>query len=308
MKALIKRGRFYWPGLAAFAAKQVVDGIELADKTLGSLVGQARLMAGVSYYYLLKGNFWVFVEVTTWMNFYKQYGPELFDHCVDRRDVDSYDPVAKELMQKLPWAKGGNVELKKSIEKRLRVFDVSAFQWSRLPLNDGQGALAEINNCKATGSLKDGFTALKMYESDDTDTAAQHAYNSAAAFLIHEQTLHLQKMVYDHEEFQFALQNNDLGRYLWHMLGARDPEIVFNASASIGAAEEQQLAAAGLTKKQVIVRMELEDGKLYVTKDRMKYVESILKQYHYLMTIGRNGQYRPYMIQQLRTIAAWANA
>ena len=80
------QGRFYWPGLAAFAAKQVVEGIEYADKNLGAFVAQVRAMAGISLYYLLKGNFWVFAEVTTWKVFYKDHGADLFFHCIARRN------------------------------------------------------------------------------------------------------------------------------------------------------------------------------------------------------------------------------
>lgn len=302
-----REGRFYWPGLAAFAAKDVVNGIAFADEKMGSFVAQARAMAGVSLYYLLKGNLWVFVEVTTWALFYKTYGAELFEHCVDRRDVATYDSVAKTLMRNMPWALGENVDLKKSIEKRLKAFDVVNWQWSTLRLGDAVGALTEVKNCKATKPLKTGFSLLKAYEqTSDAQQRGKYAYDSATEFLIHEQTLHLQKLVYDHEAFQFAMKNNDLGRYWWHFMGARDPSLIFNAQASITRdIEASKLEPLGLSKDSVEVTMALDDGKLYNSADRMRYVKRILDQYHMLM---QNPRFKPYMVRQLTTIAGWANA
>ncbi|WP_415767942.1 DUF2515 family protein [Paraburkholderia sp. J69-1] len=49
----------------------------------------------------------------------------------------------------------------------------------------------------------------------------------------------------------------------------------------------------------------MDTGKLYDTTDRMGYVTKILNKYHYLMTSPR---YRPYMIEQIKTIGAWKDA
>jgi hypothetical protein len=108
-----------------------------------------------------------------------------------------------------------------------------------------------------------------------------------------------------------AIDMNDLGRYWWHLLGAQDPELVFNAAGKITPEiERRELAPHGLAHEDVAVRMELEEGKLYDVDDRMEYVRKILDQYHDLMTEGRDhkGQYRPYMIQQMQTIAGWKGA
>ena len=77
------QGRFYWAGLAAFAAKQVVDGIEFAESKFDSIVPQARLMSRITYYYLLKGNFWLFLEITPWMLYWRKFGHEVFFRDVD---------------------------------------------------------------------------------------------------------------------------------------------------------------------------------------------------------------------------------
>jgi hypothetical protein len=49
----------------------------------------------------------------------------------------------------------------------------------------------------------------------------------------------------------------------------------------------------------------MDTSKLYDTTDRMGYVTKILNKYHYLMTSPR---YRPYMIEQIRTIGGWKDA
>lgn len=300
------QGRFYWPGLAAFAAKQVVDGIDYADKNLGAFIGQVRLMAGVSLYYLLKGNFWVFTEVTPWIVFYRDRGHALFFHCVDRRDANTYDTPGKNLMRRLPWATGENTPLKHAIEKRIRVLNLAGLQW-RMNLSDSQGALVELGDCKATVYLKEGFAKLRRYESEAARFRPQLAYDGAWSFLLHEQTMHLQAMIYDHLDFRFAWDNNDLGRSINEYLpitGARDPNLVFNAAPEItDQIEREQLQPHGLNEAGVSERMTLNDGKLYIAFDRMKYVERILKRYHKLM-----GQYRGYMIGQLRIIEAMKNA
>jgi hypothetical protein len=302
------QGRFYWPGLAAFAAKQVVDGIDYADKSMEAFGAQVRAMAGISLYYLMKGNFWVFVEVAPWVIYYRDYGHEIFFHCIDRRDVNTYNTPTTAAMRRLPWALGENTPLKTAIERRLRAINLADLSWGRLNLSDSRGALAEINNCKVTAPLKDGFQKLRAFETEARiDKKPLLAYQSAWSFLQHEQTLHLQTMIYDHADFRFAWDNNDMGRWVnqyWNITGARDPDLVFNAAPAITPQiEREQLQPMGLRPSDISERMTLDDGKLYDSDARMRYVERILQRYHKLMT-----QYRDYMIRQLRSIEAWKDA
>lgn len=308
------QGRFYWAGLAAFAAKQVVDGIEFAETKFGSVVGQARLMSRVTYYYLLKGNFWLFLEITPWMLYWRKFGSKAFFRDVDCRNVTTYDPVIIEQMKSMPWAMSENSVLRKDLEKHMRVLDVRKLNWE-MNLTDNKGALGEMKQCKATEDLKNGFRQIEEYlstkDSDPKDWKEDIAFKSAESFLKHEQNQHLQVMAYDHPELKFAINNNDLGRRLWNLLGAKDPSLVFNAAPMITREiEVSELESFGLTEKDVTVTMELEHGKLYEPEDRMAYVAEILAQYHKLMTQGRDfkGQFRPYMIQQMQTIAAWKKA
>ncbi|MGF6094875.1 DUF2515 family protein [Pseudomonas sp. 18175] len=308
------QGRFYWAGLAAFAAKQVVDGIEFSESKFNSVVGQARLMSRVTYYYLLKGNFWLFLEITPWMLYWRKFGRDVFFRDVDCRNVTTYDPVIVKKMRSMPWALGENTILRKDLEKKMYVLDIRKLNWE-MNLTDGKGALVEMKQCKATEDLKNGFRQIKAYEIGNKSlpkgVKEDLALNSAKFFLIHEQNYHLQAVVYDHAEFKFAIDNNDFGRRLFNLLGAKDPSLVFNAAPMISREiEVRQLAPFGLTEKDVTVTMKLEQGKLYSKDERMEYVKDILKQYHKLMTQGRDykGQFRPYMIQQMKVIAAWKGA
>ncbi|MBK3470345.1 hypothetical protein JJD61_06565 [Pseudomonas carnis] len=308
------QGRFYWAGLAAFAAKQVVDGIEYSESKFDSIVPQARLMSRITYYYLLKGNFWLFLEITPWMLYWRKFGHEVFFRDVDCRNITTYDPMITKKMRSMPWAVGENTPLRTNLEKNMRVFDIRKLNWE-MNLTDGKGALVEMKQCKATEDLKNGFRQIEKY-ADSKSSYLQKlkervAFKSAEFFLQHEQNHHLQVMVYDHPEFKFAINNNDLGRRLWNLLGAKDPSLVFNAAPLITREiEVRELEPSGLTEKDVTVTMELEHGKLYKPEDRMTYVKEILAQYHKLMTQGRDfeGQFRPYMIQQMQVISAWKEA
>ncbi|CAB3736269.1 hypothetical protein LMG24238_06213 [Paraburkholderia sediminicola] len=302
-----KAGRFYWPGLAAFAAKEVVAGMELALQFLSwdkpqAAIAQARASAVVTFYYLAKGNLWVFLEVTTWHLFYKKYGKELFEHCKARRNVDTYDEKVKPIVKALPWATGQNDGLIHALRKKANPMIVIGDDL----IKDGS-ALAEMKNCQITGHLSTGFAQLELYEaSSSSDERKSYAYRAAWAFLNHEQTLHLQAMVYDHPEFRSAIDMNDFGRLpvLRAFSGAKDPTVFFNASAEITPEiSHQQLKPYGLSEDDIKVKMD--EGKLYLTQDRMLYVQKILDKYHFLMTRDR---YREYMIGQISTIAGWKDA
>jgi hypothetical protein len=113
-------------------------------------------------------------------------------------------------------------------------------------------------------------------------------------------------MVYDHKEFRDAIDMNDFGRLpvLRSLSGAKDPTVFFNASADVTPSiEETELKPYGLQTDDI--RVTMDTSKLYDTTDRMGYVTKILNKYHYLMTSPR---YRPYMIEQIRTIGGWKDA
>ena len=254
-----KAGRFYWPGLAAFAAKEVVAGMELALHFLSwdkpqSGVAQARMSAIVTFYYLAKGNLWVFLEVTTWHLFYKKFGQPLFERCKKRRNVGSYDEAVQSIVKSLPWATGQNNGIIATLKEKANPLLVIGSDM----IQDG-AALAEMKNCQVTDHLSRGFQYLEAYEvTTNTETRQSLAYKAAWAFLNHEQTLHLQAMVYEHDEFRKAIDMNDFGRMpiMRAFSGAKDPTLFFNASAEITPEiSEGQLKPYGLKEDDIRVKM-----------------------------------------------------
>ena len=314
-----KAGRFYWPGLAAFAAKQVADGLRIADGFIDgesrSVFGAGRFAAAVTYYYLAKGNLWLFLEVAPWHLFYRQYGAKSFNHCSERRDFKTYDAPVKAMIEPLPWATGPNENLIKKLRKRalLGNFDHPI---SSPPLKDG-AALAEINDCRMTKHLRKAFQHIQAYENtDDLKKKQERAYKAAWASLQHEQELHLQRMVYDHLEFQSALAKNDWARGIpglgW-LLGATDPTLFFHSEPAVDdEIYERDVAPYGITLEEITARMEADEGPLYDSVERMKYVKKIMDKYHRLMTgvVGVEGKppHREYMVGQIRVIARGRDA
>jgi hypothetical protein len=316
-----KAGRFYWTGLAGFAAKQVVDGMATTLEFLRggrpqSRVGAVRFSAAVTYYYLAKGNLWVFLEVVPWHLFYRQHGPTLFEHCSRRRNVETYDKPVKDKVKELPWASGPYEGMLQLLRKEVSVanFDQPV---SSPPLKDG-AALAEMNHCQMTMHLREAFKYIQYFEvTEGKDEKDDAAYKAAWASLEHEQKLHLQKMIYGHPEFQSAMSKNDWARSMpplaW-LFGATDPTLFFHAEAEVDEETYQRdVAPYGITREQVKARMEVKDGHLFDVEDRMEYVRQILDKYHELMTMvaDKPGQHshRGYIVGQIKVIAErWRNA
>jgi hypothetical protein len=313
-------GRFYWAGLAAFAAKQVVDGMKTARQFLlwrpQSASELVRFSAAVTYYYLAKGNLWVFLEVVPWHLFYRQYGPACFQHCCERRDVDTYDAPVKKMIKKQPWASGPNEGMLQVMDMAVPIANFKHPIGSR-PLNDG-AALAEINNCRMTEPLRRAFAYIRDYETKtEKNIKGLAAYNAAWASLEHEQKLHLQRMLYDHPEFKNALDMNDRARCfpnLAWLTGATDPTLFFHADAQVDEKTYQRdVEPYDITMEEITAKMELKDGALFDVDARMRYVEVILQKYHKLMTATSavNGKppHRDYMVGQMKIIAErWRNA
>lgn len=314
-----KEGRFYWPGLAAFAAKQVADGMETARKFYStesrSAFEAVRYAAAVTYYYLAKGNLWVFLEVLPWHLFYRQYGAKSFNHCSERRNVETYDAPVKRMLLEQPWATGPFKGLLDVLRKQVAADDFDDPELG-MPIRDGS-ALAEMNNCRMTGHLREAFGHIQAYErADDLDTKHERAYDAALRSLKHEQELHLQRMIYDRPEFRDAMDKNDLARAIpglgW-LVGATDPTLFFHAEAKVDdEIYERDVAPYGITRDDITARMKPCDGHLYNVNARMKYVKQILKKYHKLMTgvVGRDGKppHREYIVGQIKVIARWWDA
>lgn len=85
------RGRYYWMGFGAFAAKTVAYIISHPTDMVSPLNNLFR-----------QGNFWLFMEIAPW-HFAWNENPETFETCLTARDVDKFQNF-KPVMKNLKWA------------------------------------------------------------------------------------------------------------------------------------------------------------------------------------------------------------
>ncbi len=95
-------GRFYWMGLAAFASKQVMCGLDFTTlATTAWPIGKPVVDIGKNG--LGKGNFWLFQDIFCWHWFYSKY-PNKFEGCFSARNSETFDEKVKGALSRLPWA------------------------------------------------------------------------------------------------------------------------------------------------------------------------------------------------------------
>ena len=106
------KGRFYWMGLAAFASKQVMCGLNFVKKSNRFMIrgGKYEALAAVPKEALHigkdslgKGSFWLFQDIYVWHWFYANY-PEMFAKCSEERDASRYPAKALDNLKEMPWA------------------------------------------------------------------------------------------------------------------------------------------------------------------------------------------------------------
>nr|WP_314873984.1 hypothetical protein [uncultured Pseudomonas sp.] len=106
------KGRFYWMGLAAFASKQVMCGLDFVKKSNRFMIRRGKYEAltavpkealHIGKDSLGKGNFWLFQDIYVWHWFYANY-PEMFAKCSEERDASRYPAKALNNIKEMPWA------------------------------------------------------------------------------------------------------------------------------------------------------------------------------------------------------------
>jgi hypothetical protein len=239
------KGRFYWMGLAAFASKQVMCGLDFtkfAQKASTVLMvspvtyveANAAILVGKNG--LGKGNFWLFQDIFCWHWLYVKCSDE-FMTCKSVRDVNTYEKETKSRVKDLPWA---------------------------------SAALSSINNLKKTSEIDEAFDLIKSVESLPSGPAREAAQlESLLKIADHEQLRILQPLIYDDWTFQKILDGQALSEGM--------PYVPLRSAAFS--------VACDVTEPKHRVQMTDEDGKLYAAKERMKFIAAIAKQYHKLMRL-----------------------
>ncbi|MCU7246432.1 DUF2515 family protein [Pseudomonas koreensis] len=170
------KGRFYWMGLAAFASKQVMCGLDYIPSE-PYLTGIVPLPFQIPYKIgkngLGMGNFWLFQDIFVWHWFYKKY-PEQFNDCAPKRNAKSCDAQVQMNIDELPWA---------------------------------DEALPVLKNLGLTPDITAGFNLIKKSETTPDPVARRNLQQqSLLAIADHEQRRILQPLIYNGFLFQKVLQ------------------------------------------------------------------------------------------------------
>lgn len=165
------KGRFYWMGLAAFASKQVMCGLDFTTLATAALpIGKPVVDVGKNG--LGKGNFWLFQDIFCWHWFYSKY-PNKFEECSGERNSEAFDEKVKGALKGLPWA--------------------------------GE-SLAVIDNLKIKKDVLDSFSNIKQVETMAAGVDRQKLqYKSLIATANHEQLNILQPLIYEDPIFRAIL-------------------------------------------------------------------------------------------------------
>ena len=108
---IMKRGRFYWMGLGAFASKtvaQILAGfLTNVHHTTASLV----MDSANAVHIFAKGNMWLFMDIAPW-HYAWAASPETFKNCSKQRNSEHYEAKVKSAFKSLPWASRAIPEVK----------------------------------------------------------------------------------------------------------------------------------------------------------------------------------------------------
>ena len=165
------KGRFYWMGLAAFASKQVMCGLDFTTlATVAMPIGKPVVDIGKNG--LGKGNLWLFQDIFCWHWFYSKY-PNKFEACFSERNSENLDEKVKSALRKLPWA---------------------------------SEALDAVDNLKVKPEVIDAFSMIKQAEEAASGRERQELqFKSLLAMAHHEQLNILQALIYENHVFQTVL-------------------------------------------------------------------------------------------------------
>lgn len=163
--------RFYWMGLAAFASKQVMCGLNFTTHaTVAMPIWKPVIDMGKNG--LGKGNFWLFQDIFCWHWFYSKF-PNKFEECSGQRNSEAFDGKVKSALKGLPWA---------------------------------TEALEATDNFKIKQEVVDAFLMVKQTEEQSTESDRQELqFKSLLATAKHEQLNILQPLIYEDPVFRTIL-------------------------------------------------------------------------------------------------------
>ncbi|WP_449102340.1 DUF2515 family protein [Pseudomonas extremaustralis] len=158
-------------GLAAFASKQVMCGLDFTTLAIAAMpIGKPLVDIGKNG--LGKGVFWLFQDIFCWHWFYSKY-PHKFEECSGERNSENLDEKVKSVLRSLPWA---------------------------------EESLAIVDGFKIKKEVLDAFSKIKKIEKMAVDVDRQYLqYDSLIATANHEQLNILQPLIYEDPAFRAIL-------------------------------------------------------------------------------------------------------
>ncbi|MCP1418593.1 hypothetical protein J3D47_002836 [Pseudomonas laurylsulfativorans] len=165
------KGRFYWMGLAAFASKQVMCGLDFT-KLATAAMPLGKPLVDIGKNGLGKGNLWLFQDIFCWHWFYSKY-PSKFEECSVERNSEAFEGKIKNALKALPWAK------------------------ESLPV---------VDDFKLKQEVAEAFSMIKQAEGKGPGREKQFLqFKSLIATANHEQLNILQPLIYEQPVFRAVL-------------------------------------------------------------------------------------------------------
>ena len=280
------KGRFYWMALGAIAAKQVycgilalddfvskvgggvildganrvLDKIDISDRRFIATGGITKSDFDYMKYCMLKGNLWLYLDIYPYHEYYCRFS-NTFNECLPKRDGATYDTKVANDMNKIPYNEAYN-----KLEK---------FKYSDNILNN----------------LKEAFQYVKDFEIAKTIQKKQDAqFNNLMTIAVHEQHVVLEKSFYspngqpdqrlkDIFDKQSKLESNHPYYTQFGALIAdvQNRQAVFTNSCSL------PIGLNSLSDKDKFFEDMLKNERLYIIKERMKFITRIAEDFHYVM-------------------------
>ena len=198
-----QKGRFYWMGLAAFAAKTVACSLE--DLRVGSMPpGLDQVAQGLG-----KGNMWLFYDIAPWHWMHANAADCMVLYERTRSDTHLV-PAVLTATRKMPWS---------------------------------AEALPKIGRFKSNRYIQDAFDNVRKIERLDPvngkKTRQKAQLDHLFAIAEHEQKIVLQPLIYDDEGFSWWLRRQ---RKAWVKWASPTLQLVFAAACDIDDPELKSVA------------------------------------------------------------------
>jgi len=202
-----KKGRFYWMGLGAFAAKTVACALE-DPRVMGMPPGTDQVRQGLG-----KGNMWLFYEVAPWHWMHANAADCMVLYERTRSDTNLV-PALLTATQKMPWS---------------------------------ADALPRIGRLKSNEFVKDAFDKVREIEKLDPERNAKARRKAQLdhllAMAMHEQKMVLQPLIYEDEGFVWWVRQQ---RKAWVNWASPTLQLVFASACDIEDPEFKSVAPADM--------------------------------------------------------------